>query len=533
MKIDYLKIEKYKNLVDFEIDFSETSLITVIIGKNGTGKSNLIESIVLIFSHLYMASIYKNKPPFNYNLRYICNNDSNVVEIEANNNRKTGVYNITVDNIKISLAELISQDDSGIYKYLPKYIVAYYSGMSQRLASHFIKHREDFLDKLLKDEQLPLRPMLNARLVHSHFVLLSFFLYPNPKALKIIKEFLGIIGIESVQFVLKKPDWNLSNKKIKDGDKRFWYARGIVQGFLSKVYESSFAPITIKNNRSEVPEKIHIFIPEIEILKGIINKQKNYQKNTEFFKALESMDSSELIDEVKTVVKKIDIDGNVSYKELSEGEQQLLMVLGLMKFTKDKESLYLLDEPDTHLNPVWKYNYLQTLRDIIDEDVKSSQIIINTHDPLVFFGLDREEVIVFEKEVVKKITKIKTSHPEKHPNKMSINAILTSELFGLNSTLSPQTTEEMRKRRDLYIKKNIQKKKLTKVEEQELQEYNEELKGLINESITDDEIYNQFMVAMNEINKKDFSADNLTKSEIIERKSKAIDLLKSLIKKSK
>jgi hypothetical protein len=34
---------------------------------------------------------------------------------------------------------------------------------------------------------------------------------------------------------------------------------------------------------------------------------------------------------------------------LSEGEQQLLMVLGLMRFTKSHQSLVLLDEPDTHL----------------------------------------------------------------------------------------------------------------------------------------------------------------------------------------
>jgi len=35
----------------------------------------------------------------------------------------------------------------------------------------------------------------------------------------------------------------------------------------------------------------------------------------------------------------------------SEGEQQLLLVLGLLKFTAEEEALFLLDEPDTHLNP--------------------------------------------------------------------------------------------------------------------------------------------------------------------------------------
>jgi ABC-type cobalamin/Fe3+-siderophores transport system ATPase subunit len=50
--------------------------------------------------------------------------------------------------------------------------------------------------------------------------------------------------------------------------------------------------------------------------------------------------------------------GNVTYRDLSEGEQQLLLVLGLLKFTARDEALLLLDEPDTHLNPAWSTQYL-------------------------------------------------------------------------------------------------------------------------------------------------------------------------------
>jgi hypothetical protein len=44
------------------------------------------------------------------------------------------------------------------------------------------------------------------------------------------------------------------------------------------------------------------------------------------------------------------------------GEQQLLTVLGLLLFTRNDESLYLLDEYDTQLNPVWTYDYLRLLQ---------------------------------------------------------------------------------------------------------------------------------------------------------------------------
>ena len=41
----------------------------------------------------------------------------------------------------------------------------------------------------------------------------------------------------------------------------------------------------------------------------------------------------------------------------------MLTVLGLMRITREDHCLFLLDEPDTHLNPIWKLR----LFDEIDE----------------------------------------------------------------------------------------------------------------------------------------------------------------------
>src|SRR5690606_3664790 len=54
MKIKYLEITKYKNLEDIKLDFS-TKLISLLIGKNGLGKSNLLEAIAYIFSTIDLA----------------------------------------------------------------------------------------------------------------------------------------------------------------------------------------------------------------------------------------------------------------------------------------------------------------------------------------------------------------------------------------------------------------------------------------------------------------------------------------------
>ena len=119
-------------------------------------------------------------------------------------------------------------------------------------------------------------------------------------------------------------------------------------------------------------DRLYLYISSKEKLKEIA---KNYDSNTEFFKALESTYLSKLMEEVKIKVKKENVDGSVTFKELSEGEQQLLTVLGLLKFTKDENSLILLDEPDTHLNPLWKWKYFEFLDKVV-KNHNSTQIKI-------------------------------------------------------------------------------------------------------------------------------------------------------------
>jgi len=53
MRIDKLKIHKYKNLVDCEFDFSNSDGLLVVAGINGSGKSNLLEAILLIMKDVF------------------------------------------------------------------------------------------------------------------------------------------------------------------------------------------------------------------------------------------------------------------------------------------------------------------------------------------------------------------------------------------------------------------------------------------------------------------------------------------------
>jgi energy-coupling factor transporter ATP-binding protein EcfA2 len=69
MRLDYLKIDRFKNLNGFAVDLDETCQepVTVILGRNGSGKSNLFEALVIIFRDLINE---KPTADFGYDLRY-------------------------------------------------------------------------------------------------------------------------------------------------------------------------------------------------------------------------------------------------------------------------------------------------------------------------------------------------------------------------------------------------------------------------------------------------------------------------------
>ncbi len=85
MRLDYLKIHDFKNLVEFSVDFDETCKepVTVVLGRNGSGKSNLNEALVIIFRDLLQGKPTKD---FGYDLRYTLRNGTvNVQRLESPN----------------------------------------------------------------------------------------------------------------------------------------------------------------------------------------------------------------------------------------------------------------------------------------------------------------------------------------------------------------------------------------------------------------------------------------------------------------
>ena len=65
-KISRLKISGYKNLKNMEMDFEESASLIALISDNGSGKSNVLEALTIIFLGLSM----KEKISFDLEVEY-------------------------------------------------------------------------------------------------------------------------------------------------------------------------------------------------------------------------------------------------------------------------------------------------------------------------------------------------------------------------------------------------------------------------------------------------------------------------------
>lgn len=482
MRIDKLEIKDFKNLQNFEIDLNDKHMESVILWKNATWKSNFFEAVILIFKSLDLDKTCE----FEYKIKYECNKNNIVIDFIDNK------IEFHVNENKITKKSFYENKS----EYLPKNLFTYYSWINKRVEWYFDDHQKKFYNELINDNvKNPERPFFFARLIHSLYVMLAFYSFDDKKINKFLSDHFQIEWIESILFKIQIPEraeWKTDKKK-----EYFWKSWWIVWEFLEDLFDISLAPIkdeiiysdSFRNQKSKKKDWVFLYVKNIEDFKEIAKK---YWSNRDFFSVLESTYISDLIYDIKIKVKKKDINWEIYFKELSEWEQQLLVVLWLLIFTWDEESLILLDEPDTHLNPRWKWDYINILNENINKS-DTTQILMTTHDPLVIWWLEREQIQIFSKD---EDWNTITNNPKYDVKWLWVAGILTSDLFELPTTLDKETQDSLDEMRKLQIRRY--KWKLEDWDNDKLVILEDKLENLGISKTIRDPLYEKFLYALEE-----------------------------------
>ena len=326
MRIESLQIDEFKNLRRLSVSFDKASPYAVLVGENGSGKSNLIEALSLIFRNLDLDQ----EAPFSYEIVYNIRNYDVSVIAQKDQYPKFSVRSDTNEIFSdIPRKRFMALDNDGRPLFRPAFVFGYYSGPSDRLASIFEKHRERYYSWIIRPasrrtkhhlDPNSLRRAFYAQTLHGQFALIAFFMEAGATDTdgdrQFLREHLNIDGLDSILLALKRPPWNR-----KGGDTRFWGAEGEVQQFLSRIYDRALLPIRMKRRiavdltKNPSVENLYLFLPDPEVLSQIY---QSYGNQYAFFTALESMHLSKLLAEVRTRVRLAPRagGGKVTYRDL-------------------------------------------------------------------------------------------------------------------------------------------------------------------------------------------------------------------------
>ncbi len=349
MKLKSLKIKGFKNLTGtdewFTLDFTNKDGITVLIGNNGSGKSNVLEAISSIFTGLYKLSSSDRQPNFKYEIDYKLKDKNFKISNQE--------YKFEVDGNVITKEEFKGNQKD----YLPYNVIASYSGEETRLWDKYYSYLHgDFKREINSDTSriIPANKLLDVDGAYWNEALVSLLLSTAEDNKKFVKEQLKIDSINSISF-----EFNISKINKKKNE----VGTNILLNFLNVLN-----PTTTQNVTKSLSDLQALF-------------SNDYERDT-FIKFTSCSD----VGYIKNI--KIKFNSILNTEDLSEGQKKQILIKAMLDFIANEHSLILLDEPDSHIHIVNKVQ----LKELLYLYKESRDTILTTHSPSLTHAFDEKHI---------------------------------------------------------------------------------------------------------------------------------------------
>ena len=369
MKLNKITFDNYKNL-SREYSFEQANKYVALIGLNGSGKSNLLEAISLLFAHT--MGIEVGSPFAQYRLTYDIRGHR--VDITEGDSLANGT---------------ISEED------VPSSLIACYSGEDNRLwNSGFGRYYVEFFNKAIRGgDYKPKVIYINKYCWKIAFLSLLFSEKGEVKSFISDKLHINTDSVY-VRFFTK----NGANPQPHDASN--WYVR-----VCAKYPNTQILINDLKSN--EDVDLNCIKYPELTPDQIVFY----------YLYFLHMPDKQGTLGlEADKVIEKIEISVNgYDFDNLSEGEKKLILIECITNVLGDESSLILLDEPDAHTHIAMKKDLLKLISEF------EGQTIMTTHSPMFLnkrWDGYKEENIFYMHD-----GKIEDTEPLKHLAELTDNSI--------------------------------------------------------------------------------------------------------------
>lgn len=513
---------EYKGLRNQVFDFSRAKGdVAVLIGANGSGKSQIMEVIAEVFAYLerQQRRDFRVRSPLGYQFR---------VTYEMASFRYQGVRRFVVDSRDGCLASIYEQSNQApanqppasedwrqiaygptdqVELFLPR-VVGYASGMAENLQRPFMRNALQFFDVIRVRSRLKTELAQPKVDEEATLAINERYLRRNP----------GIFAPEGVEgeaglFRLREADTSIPRSLFLDYDCASLLIAML--GLLRREDRDAIWPeipfrhptrvvlrydlrgqATATDNARDIKRLIELAGPgscspispetsreQYELLEldhlagditldfqdqGVIARLGDSARGpSQWFSALyklQLLGVEEWPGAMKRALRRDDFQGHVekplksklplsvqelwmsdgrqivAFDDLSDGEAQLLLTLGAVRLFGDDETLFLYDEPETHLNPSWRTRFHLDFEKA-NEPNGNAQAFISSHSPFLVSSLPREAVFHFMK--VDGSTEMSTPTGETFGASFDV---LIKKHFNLLATISETAIQQIRER---------------------------------------------------------------------------------------
>lgn len=461
-----------------------------LVGRNGSGKSNILELLSAIFYQVevnYINFLPKEKvkiklknsditdednyeieevyqeltvfqsfdtKPNAYKLEYYItqNDEEKLITIEKKEKQAINIY--FEDKLETPISGLEAKN------VLPEYIVGYSSGQNEILSLPFYKIRliqyDEYLDYLKRDENFANH---ESRMIYlddafSQAIFITNFIFTDNVVNEVFKDTIGVESVESFRIVINKDIKGIVEEQekllIDNVIKKIELLKScatmyyeveeknqlILDYYLDKVVKEAF--------RLQFGNKLELF-KTFQILTNLNYYHTKEQTKLKFYNSdslyakgyLPQAPWNERFFGFKYFnLKKVGVKDTVLSRSLSDGEYQFLHSIGLALIYRDTQSLFLLDEPETHFNPSWRAEYMSVLKKCFtpkhdEKPYAKAEFLITSHSPFIVSDTKEDNVIFFEKDENLKVERKQISF---NTFGASVNQI-TFKIFGTNDSM--------------------------------------------------------------------------------------------------
>lgn len=336
MRLKNITIHSHNN-IDGTYSFENNDGYITLIGLNGSGKSNLLEAIAIIFDGL--VNNKKDEITFDFTIEY---------EINGH------LYSVSKDEQKKDGANCVVTDLE-----FPSSLIACYSGEDMRLwHSAFEKYYMGYFNDAVKKAYSPPKLIFVNKYCWK-IALIALVCSNKPDAEGFLKKVLKINTPLDVEL-----DFEYDDAKKETFSKHAalnWFNR-IIQDGANNINLNTIATTDVSVSTRQISEEekaTYIF----NFLYLLTQPQKNDKNKID-----------KLINNIKITLdpetKHLDFD------RLSEGEKKLILIECITNVLGDANSLVLLDEPDAHTHIAMKKDLLKVIYEF------EGQTVMTTHSPM-------------------------------------------------------------------------------------------------------------------------------------------------------